>query len=556
MTETNLEEIIVYPARAVRTMEPALPLAEAVAVRGAQIIEVGSLETMRPWLDAHPHRIDRRFRDHVIMPGFIDPHLHPSMAALLLPMHFTTAMEWRLPWQDVPATRGHNEFLDRLKAIDQAMEDPEEPLFAWGHHPIWHGEVDRQTLNGLSASRPMIVWHRGFHSLVVNDACLNWMGLDETEAARHPQVDAAAGKFYETGLSLAFRCFNPYTLAPARFAGGLERLRQVVHAGGHTTIGDMATGMFSLDMEWDALVKALERDDTPFRVQMIPPAMPMSGEMKDADTLLERTVGLRQRNTHRLKFYDHVKLFADGGFYAGLMQLGPPGAIGGEAGEWMTPPETLEAAARTFWHAGFKIHVHCSGDLGVELALDTLEKLQWERPRFNHRFTIEHFGVSTPEQVRRMADLGALASVNVYYVYELGEAYWKNKLGYERASQMSRLGTLARHGIPTALHSDFTMAPALPLNNAWVAANRISESGRVMGQEECLSLDQALRAITVDAAYVLGLEHEIGSIRAGKTADFTILEQDPYEVGAAGLREIPIWGTVFEGRPFPIKDTR
>jgi hypothetical protein len=490
------------------------------------------------------------------MPGFIDPHLHPSMAALLLPMHFTTAMEWRLPWQDVPATRGHNEFLNRLKEIDLSMPDAQEPLFAWGHHPIWHGEVNRQILNGISATRPMIVWHRGFHTLVVNDAALDWMGLDPAEADRHPQVNADEGRFYETGLSLAFRYFNPYTLAPKRFTGGLERLRQVVHHGGHTTIGDMAAGMFDLDMEWDALVKVLEQDDTPFRVKMIPPGTPLGGAPKDAAKLIERTMGLRQRNTHRLQFYDHVKLFADGGFYAGLMQLGLPGAIDGSIGEWMTPPENFEAVARVYWNEGFKIHVHCSGDLGVELALDTLEKLQWERPRFDHRFTIEHFGVSTPEQVRRMAALGALASVNVYYVYELGDAYWKHKLGYERASQMARLGTLARHNVPTALHTDFTMAPALPLNSAWVAANRISENGLVMGPEECLTLDQAMRAITIDAAYVLGLEHEIGTIRAGKKADFTILEQDPYEVGAENLREIPIWGTVFEGQPFPIKAVR
>jgi predicted amidohydrolase YtcJ len=548
-----MAEITVYTARRVRTMEPALPLASAVAVRDGRIIEVGSLETMQPWLQAHPHNIDERFRDHVIMPGFIDPHLHPSMAALLLPMHFITAMEWHLPWQNVPSTRGHNKFLDRLKEIDLSLDDPDEPLFAWGHHPIWHGEVYRQTLNGISATRPVIVWHRGFHTLVVNDAALAWMGLDEAEAERHPQVNADEGRFYETGLSLAFRYFNPYTLAPARFAAGLERLRQVVHCGGHTTIGDMATGMFNLDMEWDALVKVLEQDDTPFRVQLIPPGMPLGGGLKEDDELIERTLGLRQRNTHRLQFYDHVKLFADGGFYAGLMQLGLPGAIDGSIGEWMTPPETFQAVARAYWNKGFKIHVHCTGDLGVELALDTLEKLQWERPRFDHRFTIEHFGVSTPEQVRRMAALGALASVNIYYVYELGDAYWKNKLGHERASQMSRLGTLARHNVPTALHTDFTMAPALPLNSAWVAANRISETGQVMGAEERLTLDQAMRAITVDAAYILGLEHEIGTIRAGKKADFTILEQDPYEVGAENLREIPIWGTVFEGQPFPIQ---
>lgn len=546
-----MEEITVYTARRVRTMEPAFPSAEAVAVRNGRIVEVGSVETMAPWLEVHPHRIDHRFRDHVIMPGFIDPHLHPSMAAVLLPMHFITAMQWRLPWQSVPATRGHNAYLNRLTEIEQSISAEDEPLFTWGHHPIWHGEVDRQTLNGISRTRPIVVWHRGFHTLVVNDAALSWMGLDEAQAQRHPQVDAAAGRFYETGLSLAFRSFNPYLLAPERFAGGLERLRQVVHFGGHTTIGDMAAGMFNLDMEWDALVAALEREDTPFRVQMVPPAIPLGGQVGDDEQLVSRVVHLRERNTHRLTFYDHVKLFADGGFYAGLMQLGPPGAIDAEHGEWMTPPETFERVARVFWNEGFRIHVHCTGDLGVELALDTLDKLQWERPRFDHRFTIEHFGVSTPEQVRRMATLGALASVNIYYVHELGDAYWKRKLGFERASQMSRLGTLARHHVPTALHTDFTMAPALPLNSAWVAATRQSEQGKVMGPEERLSLDQALRAITVEAAYVLGLEHDIGTIRAGKKADFTILEQDPYDVGAAGLREIGLWGTVFEGQLFP-----
>ncbi len=547
-----MNEITIYPARAVRTMEPSLPLAEAVAVRGDRILEVGTLETMGPWLDNHPHRVDDRFRDHVIMPGFIDPHLHPSMAAMLLPMHFTTALEWRLPWATVPAIRGNNAFLDRLKEIDQTMADPDEPMFAWGHHPIWHGEVDRTLLNGISESRPIIVWHRGFHSLVVNDAALRWMELSEDDLARHPQVNAEKAQFFETGLSLAFRCINPYILEPARFTAGLERLKQVVHFGGHTTIGDMATGMFNLNMEWESLVSTLEREDTPFRVQLIPTALSMGGGTADEERL-RRVAALKERNTHRLRFSDHIKMFSDGGFFAQLMQLGEPGFVDPDHhGEWMTPPETFEEAARAYWNEGYKIHVHCTGDLGLELALDTLEKLQWERPRFNHRFTIEHLGISTPEQIRRMADLGALASVNVYYVHELSDAFYKHTVGYERAAQMSRLGTLARHNIPTAIHSDYTMAPALPLYNAWVAANRITEAGTVMGAEERLTLEQALRTITVDAAYVLGLEHEIGTIRAGKKADFTILEQDPYEVPVEELKDIDVLGTVFEGRHFPV----
>ena len=160
---------------------------------------------------------------------------------------------------------------------------------------------------------------------------------------------------------------------------------------------------------------------------------------------------------------------------------------------------------------------------------EALAKLQWERPRFDHHFTIEHFGLSTPEQIRRLARIGGLVSANVYYVYELADAYWRHSIGHERATRMARLATVVREGIPLALHSDFTMAPAQPLNHAWVAVNRIGDSGEVAGPEERLTLGQALRAITIDAAFVLGMEDEIGSVRAGKRADFTVREADPFE---------------------------
>ncbi|MEM6484434.1 MAG: amidohydrolase family protein [Pseudomonadota bacterium] len=97
-----------------------------------------------------------------------------------------------------------------------------------------------------------------------------------------------------------------------------------------------------------------------------------------------------------------------------------------------------------------------------------------------------------------------------------------------------------------ALHSD---APLEPLTLAWAATNRVTINGNRTGQTQRISLEQALRAITVDAACVIGWEDEIGSIRA----DSTVLEQDPYEMGVAALREIQIWGTVFEGRPAPLQ---
>ena len=109
--------ITIYTAKSIITMNRSLPRAEAVAIRDGQIIEVGSLDSMQPWLGKHEHEIDNQFKDAIIVPGLIDPHLHPPMAAVLLPMHFITAMEWRLPWQTVPASTTPEAFDKRLAEL-------------------------------------------------------------------------------------------------------------------------------------------------------------------------------------------------------------------------------------------------------------------------------------------------------------------------------------------------------------------------------------------------------------------------------------------------------
>ena len=548
-----MSEITVFTARKIRTMNPSMPEATAVAVRDGKIVEVGSLETLKPWLDAFAHRIDERFEGHVLMPGFIDPHLHPTLGAILLPCHFITAMEWVLPDRICPPVTTHEAYLERLVEIEGGIEDPDEVLITWGFHRIWHGNVDREALNRVSQTRPIFVWQRSFHEIIANDAAIDWMKFDRHDLARHPQIDLDAGRFYETGLAVAMQAVNKIVLEPRRFTRGLELVKKTIHLGGHTTIGELAYPMSDDKMEWNVLLNTLERDDVPFRMKIVPRAALRGEWAGDADENVERVGRFEGRNTHRLFFGNSVKFFADGGFFAELMQMKDPGFIDGHHGEWMTEPGALEKLCRAFWMAGRQLHIHCTGDMGLELALDILEKLQFERPRFNHRFTIEHFGVSTPEQVRRIRDLGAIVSANVYYLHELGEAYWLNSIGHERATQMARLGSVERAGIPFALHSDFTMAPAMPLNSAWVAVNRMAESGAVLCPHERISLDAAMRAITIDAAYVLGMEDQIGSIQAGKRADFTVLEADPWEVAPSELKDIPIWGTVFEGVPFPIE---
>ncbi len=543
--------LTLYPARSIITMNPSAPRADAVLVRDGRVIEVGRREQMQPWLDYDDHTIDDRFADRIICPGFIDPHLHPSMAAVLLPMEFVTAMRWKLPWGTVEPVTTADGF-DKRMATLHAEKPADEPLFIWGYHQLWHGAMDRARINAVSAERPIVVWHRSFHELYMNDGALEMTAVKEQEIKPGSQIDYAAGHFFENGLGFAIGRLNPWILAPEKYAQGLQRLKQVVHYGGHTTIGDLATGLFDFESEATALAEQLEGDDVPFRTRLVAHGMRLAAGGRSLEEGVAFADSLPERNSHRLKFGRHIKLFSDGAFFSQLAQVQAPGYIDGHHGEWLMPPDMLETYIRAYWHAGYQIHVHVTGDLGCELALDCLEKMQFERPRFNHGFTLEHFGFSTPEQIRRISALGAQVSANVYYLHELSDIYANQGIGYERASQMSRLKACFDAGINTTLHSDFTMAPAEPLNSAWVAVNRVNHAGEVMGEAERLTAEQALQAITINAAHVLGMADITGSIRAGKSADFTVLDADPLAEDPMALRDIPIHATVFEGQVFEL----
>jgi len=543
--------IDVFLARRIITMNPSWPDATAVAVRDGQILEVGSLESLQPCLATDQYRLREDFADQVILPGFIDPHLHPIMAAVLLPMHFITALEWRLPWQTVPATTNAAAYRAALEEGHRASAEG-EAFFTWGYHASWHGDMNRGLLDAVFGDRPAVIWQRSFHEVYLNTAMMEQLGMAEDALRGRHQIDVERGHFYENGLSYAIGKLNSIILSPQWIDRGLARLKRLVHFGGHTTVGDLAVGIFSFDLEWQAAQRVLDNAETPFRVQCVPHAAVVAPTPGDHEGGLEFVRSLVARSTSRFRFSNKIKLFTDGAFFSQLAMLKEPGYLDGHIGEWLLTPEEYESAARVYWNAGCEIHVHCTGDLGVELALETLAKLQWERPRFDHGYTIEHFGFSTPEQVARIKALGASVSANVYYLHELSHVYGERGVGVERAHQMARLGACDRAGVRWSLHSDFPMAPALPLHNAWVACTRRNCEGEVVGPAERVNLDAALRAITIDAAAILGLEDITGSIRAGKQADFTVLDHDPYETGAEGLRDIGVTATVFEGQVFPL----
>lgn len=545
----------IYVAKTVITMDAANSKATAVAVQAGKIVGVGSLDELQSNSTTQLFQVNRRFENKVLIPGLIDNHIHPSMAALLLPMEFITPFDWRLPGKNIIGVQGAAAYNEKLKALEAEKSSEDEWLITWGYHHYFHGELSKSDLDAISKTRPIVVWHRSFHEIIFNTAALKALNFSADSVADHPHINFKQGHFYETALLVAFEKLAPKLLSPEWFGQGMETVKASIHKGGVTTIADMAAGMFNMDVEWPYLKQALDSETTPFRTLLIPSAASFGGVPGDEQSMAS-IAKLPKRNSDKLTFVKQIKLLADGAFFSQLMQMKAPGYLDGHKGEWLMEPELLERAARAYWQAGYQLHIHSNGDKGTEVVLDIVEKLQKEMPNKDHRTTLHHLGYSTEEQSKKMADLGVLVSANPYYLYSMGDKYSEIGLGPKRASEIVRAGSLIKNGVSLSLHSDFTMAPVEPLTLAWVAANRMTVSGKVMAPEQKISVEQALRAVTIDAAFAIQMEDKVGSIEVGKKADFTVLEQNPLITPAEKLKDIVIWGTVFEGTVFPIETSK
>ena len=336
---------------------------------------------------------------------------------------------------------------------------------------------------------------------------------------------------------------------PDRLRAGLELTRDYMHAKG-VTIGNEPGGILAKPVQ-DGVNAVFSSPDMPFRWSFMPDGKSIVGRYADDAAVIAETEKLASWYGGMTSMTSRqVKLFADGAIYSQLMQVRDP-YLDGHAGEWMMDKAVFERAFRLYWDAGYQIHIHVNGDAGLDRVLDTLEANLRRNPRYDHRTVLVHFAVSGPDQVARIKALGAIVSGNPYYVTALADQYGKVGLGPERADEMVRLGDLTRAGIRWSLHSDMPMAPADPLFLMWCAVNRRTASGRIAGPEQRATAEAALRAVTIEAAYSLKLEDEIGTISPGKRANLTILDDNPLTVDATAIRDVAVWGTMMEGRVLP-----
>eukprot|EP00127_Corallochytrium_limacisporum_P007133 Clim_evm6s243 gene=Clim_evmTU6s243 len=558
-------KITVFVAKEIVTMDKTWPNATAVAVRDGRILSVGSLEDLGPWMkDSSNVVIDRSFEDKVIIPGFVEPHIHPLIGgtALSLPC---------IAYQDTPNPYGPTikGCKSKASALQKLRDDliksdlqPDEPFLAWGWDAVGCGNyhLNRRDLDQVSTDRPIAVWDCSMHFCYTNTKAIEVLNLKPSLA----KTTAGLPLFEDGTLAGSFLGVEAMKLVLSfwKRVGHVDRsIKSMLHLielakqGGVTTCAELLMGVFNMQLEENLFDLVFNHENVPMRCCVVQGGQNLvANSMGSSSRAVRRLRQMQQYTTPKLIYNNGVKFMMDDAFLGLTMCLNAPGYIDGHQGVWNNEPgrEILEQM-RPFWKAGCRLHVHSNGHASQDGLAKILANLQAEHPRFDHRFCFEHYGMSNEDLSRKLKTLGANASVNPFYVWHRADINAEH-VGTDVAHSAARLKTLVDIGVPTGLHTDTPVAPPRPLEEMWIAVNRIGQSGQCKTPDERLTPYQALRCKTVDAAYLHGLDDVVGSIQAGKFADFTVLEENPLTVDPMHIRDIEIWGTVLGGRKFPRND--
>lgn len=555
--------ITVYTAKKIITMDPGWPEGMAVAVRDGRILSVGrTLDDLKPWLETQDAvTMDDTFKDKILVPGLIEAHGHPLMGGMLYRMPLLAYLPTTNPYgADYPGITTTEEVNKAIAAHLATVKDKSQTVIFWGYDVVAIGRhLTKGDLDAVTGDVPVMIWDASEHFVYANTAAMRKAGVTR-EALKINGVQAGDdgepnGQFLgvTAGSFILLPQLAPL-MAPEPAHASMKHLMDMGWKNGVTTTSELALGSLGLESGLATFDKFFNDPAVPMRCVTVCDATAILAAKKDG--AVEFVKSLEKSSTDKL-IYRGIKFFADDAFLSLGMQVQNPGYTDDRKGIWITQPgQPLVDAYLPWWKAGFQIHTHSNGNAGNEAVIAALAALQETKPRFDHRFTIQHYGMSTPENARRLAALGGQVSVNPYYVHTRGDLNMK-LLGTDRASTAARLRTLVDAGVVTSLHTDSPVAPPNPLEEVWIAVNRIGYfSKKVLAPAERITVQQAFKMVTIDAAWTLGVEDQIGSIAPGKFADFTVLSEDPHAVEPMAIRDIGVWGTVVAGKKFPVTDIK
>jgi predicted amidohydrolase YtcJ len=526
---TGIEaDLIVVNAR-VLTMDPALPAAEAVAVKDGRFLAVGSNSDIRNLTGQRTRLIDAQRM--TVVPGFIDCHCHPSgvnelFGVVVTPMK--TKAELIAALQRKAAQTPPDHWVDGYLFDDTKLTDP--------------APLDRRDLDRVSTTHPVGVHHRGGHTGWYNTRALELAGITrqtpDPEHGRFFRDDSGdlTGRAAEAARGAFGRVGKRETFTPEqerdRNRQGMRHISEQLTASGLTTVHDAGAG--------------------PDRVRAYEDAR-ANGELRHRAWMMIRGAYQQLRNAGVYTgFGDEwirvggVKYGADGSASERTMRMSTPYVGTTDYGILtMTQQEIherVEDAHRNNWQVG----IHANGDVTIDMVLNAYERVlkQWPHPDRRHR--IEHCSLVNPGLLRRIKATGTIPTPFWTYVYYHGEKW--SQYGDDRMRWMFAHRSFLDSGITVVGASDYGPGPFEPLMAIQSMVTRRDYRGREWGPNQRVTVDEALRIATINGAYASYEERVKGSITAGKYADFVILEKDPHDVDPSTIKDIRVVRTVVGGR--------
>jgi len=545
------DKTVIYPARHIVTMNHLQPNAEAIAVKGNKIYAVGTLDNIIHGLKASKvaYEINESFKDKTILPGFIEPHCHPSMLGLFWQWEYVGGHERLSPeGKTQGGIKSMSSLIAHLKKI--AADPDKETVIAWGFDPMDMQDSDipltAEILDQVSRDKPVIVINASLHIAYINNKAINIVNFPDKEipGLLRDNKNKIIGELREMeALMPMYDKFFNYD--EEIITESLWRSARLAQRRGCTTMADLAVGM--VPGAWQCMKKLAQNDAYPVRLSLYI-LQDMIEKLGGIDALNKAI----QSNNDWLNIAG-VKFITDGSIqgYTANMQY-PYYYDRHKNGIKNITHETFSTQLEKFHRAGIQCAIHVNGDGAIQDAVLLLKSLQEKFPNPNIRHRLEHCQTVTDTQLRIIAQHNILINLFISHLFFWGDFRAAHTLGQDRVKFMNPAGSAKAYNIPFTFHSDAQVTPLDPLLSVWCAVKRQSASGKVYGEDECISVEDALEAITLSAAYFLNQETIKGSLEVGKLADFTILEDNPLTVDIDDIPNLKVHATMVDGKIFPV----
>jgi len=515
------------------TLDPVQPEAEAVAVQNGRFAAVGSWDRIKDWAGKSTRLID--LDGAFVVPGFIDSHTHFMEGAL------------NLASLDLREARSREEFVKKIKNEAGKLEKGE-----W----ITSGEWDQQQfdskelpqkewIDGVTPENPVCIYRKDMHTVFVNSLALKMAGI--SKHTPHPEggkIVKDPGTGEPTGILIdgAAKLVLPLIPEPDRKEklAAAERAIEFANKRGVTSVHEMGP-LDNLSIYKELYLK----NRLNLRICLYPPI-----------SLMDQWPVSEIKSKKEEGFYKvgGLKGFVDGSLGSSTAlffekytdDAGKKGILAPD----MFPQGKMEERIKKADDAGLQVAVHAIGDKANNIILDIFEDIMNSSEKRDRRWRIEHAQHLMTEDVIRMGRLGVIASVQPYHLIDDGQ-WAEKKIGLSRVRFSYPFKSLLKNKVMLAFGSDWTVAPLEPLLGIYSAVTRRTLDGKnpygwIPGEK--ISVREAIRGYTVNAAFAEFSEDIKGSIRKGFLADMVVLDENLLDREPVEIKNVQVIMTVFNGR--------